>query len=50
MAKAVKETIHANGLDIGTYTQILNPSNSKGLKMRLATTLLQWLRRNGMTV
>ena len=93
MGKIIKDTIHANGIDIGIYTQdfenefisltdiaryksddptaviqnwmrnrdvieflglweryiiqILNPSNSRGLKSRLERMLLQCHLRNG---
>ena len=37
MGKVIKETIHANGIDNGRYfiIRILNPSNSRGLKLGL---------------
>ena len=59
MGKIIKDTLHANGIDIGIYTQdfwdygkdyiiqILNPSNSRGLKSRLVPMHLQCHRKNG---
>lgn len=52
MGKVIKETIHANGIDNGRYfiIRILNPSNSRGLKIRLVRMCLQCPQKSGLKI